>query len=902
MASSSSKNLRDHLPPLQLPAGFVENGTSTAAWDPLGAFLEYAQGQRLELYSHQEEAILELYEGKNLILNTPTGSGKSLVATALHFESMGRGRRSVYTAPIKALVNEKFLALCREFGPENVGLVTGDASVNSAAPILCCTAEILANIALRQGAGAPFADAILDEFHFYSDRERGVAWQIPLLELARTRFLLLSATLGPTDSFARCLSELNGRPTHVLKSVERPVPLDFEYRETALEKTVEWLVETDRAPIYLVSFTQKECADTAQSLTSLDFCTKEEKKRVGEALAGKDFSSPYGKELSRLLRQGIGLHHAGLLPRYRVLVELLAQRGLLKIICGTDTLGVGVNVPIRTVLFTRLCKYDGQKTALLSVRDFRQIAGRAGRRGFDTRGTVVVQAPEHVIENLKIDEKIKADPAKGRKLVKRKPPEKGFVPWDRETLRRLIESESEPLASRFRVDHALVLQVLSRPAPEDGCRALRALIGRAHESETSRKHWKKTAFALFRSLVERGIIEFEAEPRPSAPPLDPVTVPATWEKTQAGTPAPRKRLRLHLDLQEDFNLTHDLALYLVDTLSLLDRASPSYALDLLSLVESIAENPEPVLRKQLDRLRTERLAELKAQGVEYEERLEELEKLEYPKPLRDFIYSTFNRFAAAHPWVGQDNIRPKSVAREMYENFHSFGDYVREYDLHRSEGTLLRYLSEVYQILLRTVPDPAKDEETRALETYLGSIVRSTDSSLLEEWERLRAPRPDTSGVPSEGRNGGKIGSPAQAGAEPDLALPFDVTRDRRSFERLVRNELHRLLRALQRSDWDGFLGGFEPPGSEDAPVWDIVKLRARLEEYRAEHSAIRLDAQARAPGRTHFADALVTQILVDPEEHNDWELRVRLDSDLSRERHRPVLFLLDLCPVESYR
>ena len=323
--------------------------------DTLDRFLEYVSERKLELYPAQEEAILELYSGKNVILNTPTGSGKSLVATALHFRSLAGGRRSYYTSPIKALVNEKFLALCQDFGPEQVGMVTGDATVNPGAPIICCTAEILANEALRGGSRARVDDVVIDEFHFYSDRERGMAWQVPLLALPQARFLLMSATLGDTDVFERALTGLNGLDTVVVRGSQRPVPLDFEYVEVALHETVPKLITTGRAPIYVVCFTQGSCAEEAQKLPSIDFCTKDEKRAIAEAIQGlgATFNSPYGKEIQKFLRHGVGIHHAGLLPKYRVLVERLAQRGLLKIICGTDTLGVGVNIPIRTVLFTQ---------------------------------------------------------------------------------------------------------------------------------------------------------------------------------------------------------------------------------------------------------------------------------------------------------------------------------------------------------------------------------------------------------------------------------------------------------------------------------------------------------------------------------------------------------------------
>ncbi|MFM7603596.1 MAG: DEAD/DEAH box helicase, partial [Prosthecobacter sp.] len=466
----------------------------------LAAFLDYVAEKKLELYPAQEEAILELFDDRNVILNTPTGSGKSLVALALHFRSLAKSRRSVYTCPIKALVNEKFLALCRDFGPENVGMATGDATVNRNAPILCCTAEILANYALRDGAEAPFREVIMDEFHYYSDKERGVAWQVPLLTMSSSRFLMMSATMGGSAFFKDELTRLTKAETTVVASSERPVPLEFSYAQTSVDVTLQELVAANKAPVYLVHFTQNEAAQAAQDLMSLNFCTAAEKASIKELMAGAKFTSPYGKEVKKYLSHGVGIHHAGLLPKYRVLVEKLAQRGLLKVICGTDTLGVGVNVPIRTVLLTRLSKYSGEKVATLTARDFHQITGRAGRRGFDDVGYVVCQAPEHIIENAKMEAKAAGDVKKLRKMVKKKPPE-GFVGWSEDTFKKMQAASPEPLVSRFQVSHGLLLQVLSRAG--DSCAAMRQLIARSHETANAKTQHEKRAWQLFRALVQR---------------------------------------------------------------------------------------------------------------------------------------------------------------------------------------------------------------------------------------------------------------------------------------------------------------------------------------------------------------------------------------------------------------
>ncbi|MGB1130157.1 MAG: DEAD/DEAH box helicase [Haloferula sp.] len=680
----------------------------------LGAFLDFVMEAGIEPYDHQEEAILELFGGRNVILNTPTGSGKSLVAMALQFRAVCQNRRSYYTVPIKALANEKFLSLCKTFGPDKVGMITGDATVNPDAPVICCTAEILSNLALREGAEAKVDDVIMDEFHYYSDRDRGVAWQVPLLTLPQAQFLLMSATLGDTQFFQTGLTELTGHPTVLVKSEERPVPLEFEYSTTILEEKVEELALAGKAPVYLVHFAQRTCAETAQRLTSRNFCTKEEKAQIAEVLEDGDFKSPYGKEIKKLLRHGLGIHHAGLLPKYRVMVEKLAQKGLLKVICGTDTLGVGVNVPIRTVVFTQLFKYGGESTKILTVRDFRQICGRAGRRGFDDIGHVVAQAPEYVIENLRAEEKAAAK-GKKSKAVKKKPPEKGFVNWDEKTYLKLQQAPPEKLVSSFRVSHSMLLEVLGR-RDLDGCAEMRRLIQVSHETPVKKKEMRRRGFALFKGLVQGGVLTVVPKSERTGP----------W------------KVELHIDMQEDFSMHQALGLWLLDAIPQLDAEDGEYPLNLLSLVEAILEDPAAVIRKQLDKAKGELLAELKADGVEYDERMEMLEQVEIPKPGKEFIYATYNEFVIEHPWAREAGVRPKSIAREMVERHESFEDYVKRYGLERSEGVLLRHLSEAWKVLAQTVPPAAKTPEVEEMESFLETTVRGVDSSLLDEWQKLK--------------------------------------------------------------------------------------------------------------------------------------------------------------------
>lgn len=822
----------------------------------LDGFCAYAAEKKLELYPAQEEAILSIFDDQNVILNTPTGSGKSLVAAAMHYRSLALGRRSVYTCPIKALVNEKFLALCREFGPENVGMATGDATVNRHAPILCCTAEILANYALRDGADSPFADVIMDEFHYYSDRERGVAWQVPLLTMTKSRFLLMSATLGETAFFQRELTRLTGAPTALIAGTTRPVPLEFRYSMKGIDETITELLEKNQAPIYLVHFTQNDAAKAAQDLMSMNVCTSEEKSRITEILSGVKFSSPYGKEVQRYLKHGIGLHHAGLLPKYRILVEQLAQKGLLKLICGTDTLGVGVNVPIRTVLLTRLSKYDGEKTKILPARDFHQITGRAGRRGFDNIGYVVCQAPEHIIENAKIDAKIGGDARKAKKLVKKKPPE-GFVGWSEETFLKLQTMAPEALISRFEVSHGMLLQMFQRRG--DACRAVRQLIDDSHDGPAQKIKHRKRARQLFRSLAERGIL----------------TIIPPAQRDADGT-----KLTLNIELQDDFSLNYTLSLYLIDTIALIDPASPNYALDVLSLCEAILENPDIILRKQLDRVKNEAMTAMKNEGIEYNERIQRLEELEYPKPCRDFIYNTFNQFAAQHPWIGQENIRPKSIVREMFENFRTFADYINDYDLHRAEGVLLRHLSSVYKVLAQTVPELRKNETLIEIEDWLAGVLRGTDSSLLEEWERLKNPE----------------WQPKEAAPAP----PPDITRNKREFTALIRTQIFRFLQQLQFGQYHAALATVRHEG------WTPETLAEALDPYFDEHESFLLTTEARNGRHTHIeipsppTTWKISQVLVDADELNDWQVTFTVDLAQARQEDKPTLQFVSLAPVAA--
>jgi superfamily II RNA helicase len=803
-------------------------------------FAAWAEANGTALYPAQEEALIELVSGANVVLATPTGSGKSLVATGAQYAALAAGRRTYYTAPIKALVSEKFFALCGVFGAVNVGMLTGDAAVNADAPIIACTAEVLANIALREGPDAAIGLVVMDEFHFYGDPDRGWAWQVPLLELPRAQFLLMSATLGDVTFLREDLSRRTGRPTALVAHAERPVPLFYSYATTPMHETIGDLLDTRQAPIYVVHFTQASALERAQALMSVNVSTKEEKAAIRDLIGAFRFSSAFGATLSRLVRHGIGVHHAGMLPKYRRLVEQLAQAGLLKVICGTDTLGVGINVPIRTVVFSALSKYDGIRTRLLNAREFHQIAGRAGRAGYDTAGTVVVQAPEHEVENLKQFAKVADDPKKRRKLVGRKVPE-GMVPWS--------ETAPEQLTSNMRVSTAMILDVVDRPG--DPFDAMRRLLTDNHEPRKRQLQLIREAVGIARSLLQAGVVERLEAPEPDG-----------------------RRYRLTVDLPRDFALYQPLSTFALAAIDVLDAESETYARDVVSVIEATLEDPRQILAAQLNKARGDAVAAMKAEGIEYDERIELLDDVTYPRPLEELLQHTYEVYLQTNPWAADSPLSPKSVVREMWERGLSFREFVSTYKLTRSEGAVLRYLSDAVKALRSGVPAAARTEEVTDIVEWLAELVRQVDSSLLDEWEQLTSPDQPLD----------------QPVAVP--VRPRPLTGNERAFTAMVRNALFRRVELFARRRWNE-LGELDSGSGWHAERWADAG-----REYFAEHADVGIGADARGPALLIIDRQpgvwRVRQILDDPAGDRDWGLDVEVDLEASDEEGVPVIRLVD--------
>ncbi len=810
------------------------------AEEALERYIDWCAARDVELWEHQEDALMDLAVGNHVVLGTPTGSGKSLVALGMCFMALCAGERAYYTAPIKALVSEKFFDLVDVLGRENVGMITGDVVINGDAPIICCTAEILAGDALRWGDEAGIVRVAMDEFHYFADPDRGWAWQVPLLTLPNTQFLLMSATLGDMTAITDLLLRKTNRDVDAVLDAPRPVPLSYEYVETALEATVELAIREGKAPIYAVHFSQDAALKSAQSLASYGVSTREQRDAIKEAVKGTRFTTMFGRTLQRLLLAGVGVHHAGMLPRYRLLVEKLAQQGLLPVICGTDTLGVGINVPIHTVLLTALAKFDGSRSRRLNAREFHQIAGRAGRAGYDTEGMVIAQATEYDIEKARALAKVGGDPKKARKVRTKQPPA-GFVGWNRQTFDRLIEATPEALRPRLRVTNSMVLEEVTQGG--DARARVRQIVEDSLQTDEQKTRLLARADELFATLMDAGVVVLETDDEGND----------SYYTT--------------IDLPEDFALDQPLSPFLLAALELLDPESETYAMDVISMVEATLENPRQILIAQERRARDEAMARMKADGVDYEERIERIAEVTYEKPLEELLEAAFARYCAEVPWAADYELRPKSVLREMVETASDFKGYVQRCGISRAEGILLRYLSEAYRSLDRTVPLDKRDERLEDIVSWLGLVVRTVDSSLVDEWSQS--------------------GESEEAGAS--LAAPEAgdvVVHDRRALTVLVRNALFRRVRlaAEERTDELGDLDG--------EWGWRALRWRSALDAYFEQHEDILLDGDARSMDYLDINEVdehgahvwHVRQTFRDPEGDRDFGIAADVDLDETQE------------------
>jgi len=495
------------------------------------------------------------------------------------------------------------------------------------------------------------------------------------------------------------------------------------------------------------------------------------------------------------------------------------------------------------VVLTQLTKFDGHHMRRLRAREFHQIAGRAGRSGFDTEGLVIALAPEHEIENHRAQVKAAGDPKKLRKLKKKQPPE-GFVSWDEKTFTHLVEKAPEKLTPRMRITHSMVLAVVSRGG--DARAAVRQLIADSAQEPQEKAALTARADEIFATLIEAGVVE----------------------RREGAGPDGADEYLLTVDLPEDFTLDQPLSPFLLAALDLLDRDDPDYALDVISLVEATLENPRQVLRAQERKAKDAALAEMKADGVEYEERLERLADVTYPRPLEDLLDHAFGLYCQTVPWARDYELEPKSVLRDMVETVSDFKTYVGRYGIAKSEGTLLRYLSDAFRVLDRTIPPTARDERLQDVVAWLGFLVRTTDSSLVDEW--------------------------AASGELPDAAPPVDadaVVADRRGLRVLVRNALFARVR-LASQGRAGDLGRLDGEWGFGERRWQDA-----LDAYFDAHETIGIDADARSAAYLEIDESperaerlwRVRQVFADEAGDRDFQIVAAVDLDATQEAGEAV-------------
>jgi hypothetical protein len=477
----------------------------------------------------------------------------------------------------------------------------------------------------------------------------------------------------------------------------------------------------------------------------------------------------------------------------------------------------------------------------LTAREFHQVAGRAGRAGFDTAGEVVAEAPEHEIENQIAAAKAEA---RGKKAGPKKRAPEGFVSWGEASFERLIAAPPETLTSSMQITAAMLINVIGREGG-DPFRDVHALVFDNHEPPARQRELARRALGIYRTLKAAGVVEVVDGPDGS------------------------KLARLTVDLQPNFALNQPLSPFALAAFELLDPEQPTYALDMMSILEATLDDPRPILSQQQFRARGEAVAAMKADGIEYDERMELLEEVTWPKPLDELLTQTFETFAASQPWVRDFELSPKSVVRDLYERAMSFADYVAFYQLGRSEGLVLRYLSDAYRAARQTIPDELKTEEVHDLIEWLGELVRQVDSSLLDEWAALQHPTDD----------------PAKPVTPPP---PTSVVTNHRAFLVLVRNALWRRvqLAALQR---DEELLALDPG----------VPWMAALDDYYTEHDSIGTGPDARSAARLVIDEEpdrwVVRQILDDPAGHHDWGITAEVDLAASAEEGIAVVSVLSV-------
>ncbi len=445
--------------------------TPTNADIELGFYERFFFSRDLEPYPVQEKAIEKIVAGESVLVTVPTGTGKTLMAKAGIWKALARGETAIYTTPLRALTEEKYRELCDDFGADKVGFATGDYKVNPDAPVQVIVAEILWNKIYGDRVHAPADVVIMDEGHYFNDPERGHVWEQSIIGLdARSQLVILSATVGDAEQFCNWVYSCRRVELALVQSNERKIPLYHQYRESYLIEVARDLFQKGECPTIIFTFGRELCFERARLLKSCSrFTTDEERARIAEVAEATLLDRGISKELKPLLLHGIGIHHAGILPKYKQMVERLTLERLIKFVVSTETISAGINLPAKRVIFPEMRKYIQGKARLLNSAEYHQMAGRAGRPQFDTDGVAIALAPEAVVQTIRKEMK---DAQKGRFTVdenkvrrtaysraKAEAQKDGDVTWDEEAFNRVVAGKPAPLRSQTKITAEQILAI-----------------------------------------------------------------------------------------------------------------------------------------------------------------------------------------------------------------------------------------------------------------------------------------------------------------------------------------------------------------------------------------------------------------------------------------------------------
>lgn len=682
----------------------------------------------LEPYPVQEQAFDHIFAGRSVLVTVPTGTGKTVIGKAAIHKALALGQKAIYTSPLRALTEEKYRELCEDFGADRVGFATGDYKVNPEAPVQVVVAEILWNRIFGERAGRLADVVVMDEAHYFNDPERGYVWEQSIIGMdPRTQLVLLSATVGDPQQFCAWVYSVRRVEMELVQSHERRVPLYHEYREAYLIEVVRELYDKGDWPAIIFSFSRDQCFEWARLLRSCPrFTTDEERARIEAACDEELLQGGLAKELRALLVHGIGVHHAGILPRYKQLVERLTLERLCKFVVSTETISAGINLPAKRVVFPALRKFIKGKPRLVTSAEYHQMAGRAGRPQFDKEGIAIALAPEGVVQELR--KELKELQKRGRApseieterlrkacyaRARSQAQAAGDVTWDRETHRKLVEGKPAALASKTKVTPEQILAIglpdLQAPPPPDGTRLppyldlhMRSVIDHLLLDERSKAEARRTLDMIIDNLKALGVLDEHGR-----------QIAGKMINRLRGIDGPFVYYLL-MNRDVGYELARELVEFLVDH-------------DVIHRIlgrEGDEKRREWIHKRLRERRRDEPM-------VTWEDVEEEYERT-FPRELSE-VEKVHQEFVAGlpHPELHGGKVQ-KTIWKKMEEENLSFLEFVSQNGLEHEEGNLFTYLARVMKFA-RMLHEATTLDEFHELEVRVRRRLSAIDERVLEE-------------------------------------------------------------------------------------------------------------------------------------------------------------------------